>query len=151
MVACPLVSAMAPHASHSGPLTFFRYSKKPLVLRLFTLFSPSAWNFPLSHVPDQYLHSHKVCFLIKYHLLCEPAVILIIFKIMQPSSWRRKWQPIPVFLPGESQGQRSLVGCRLWGSTESDTTEATQQQQQPSPIFPKSLQHFFFFLIRLTA
>ena len=39
--------------------------------------------------------------------------------------WRRKWQPTPVFLPGESQGQRSLVGCRLWGCTESDTTEAT--------------------------
>ena len=31
----------------------------------------------------------------------------------------------PVFLPGESQGQRSLVGCRLGGRTESDTTEAT--------------------------
>ena len=30
--------------------------------------------------------------------------------------WRRKWQPIPVFLPGESQGQKSLVGCCLWGS-----------------------------------
>ena len=29
--------------------------------------------------------------------------------------WRRKWQPTPVFLLGESQGQRSLVGCRLWG------------------------------------
>ena len=38
---------------------------------------------------------------------------------------RRKWQPIPVFLPGESQGQGSLVGCRLWGRTESDLTEAT--------------------------
>ena len=37
--------------------------------------------------------------------------------------WRRKWQPTPVFLPGESQGQRSLVGFRLWGRTESDTTE----------------------------
>ena len=31
----------------------------------------------------------------------------------------------PVFLPGESQGRGSLVGCRLWGRTESDTTEAT--------------------------
>ena len=31
----------------------------------------------------------------------------------------------PVFLPGESQGRQSLVGCRLWGHTESDTTEAT--------------------------
>ena len=37
--------------------------------------------------------------------------------------WRRKWQPTPVFLPGESRGQGSLVGCRLWGRTESDTTE----------------------------
>ena len=44
--------------------------------------------------------------------------------------WRRKWQPTPVFLPGESQRRGSLVGCRLWGRTESDTTEATQQQQQ---------------------
>ena len=39
-------------------------------------------------------------------------------------NWRRKWQPTPVFLPGESQGRGSLVGCRLWGCTESDTTEA---------------------------
>ena len=39
--------------------------------------------------------------------------------------WRRKWQPTPVFLPGESQGQGSLMGCRLWGRTELDTTEAT--------------------------
>ena len=38
---------------------------------------------------------------------------------------RRKWQPIPVFLPGEYQVRGSLVGCRLWGRTESDTTEAT--------------------------
>ena len=39
--------------------------------------------------------------------------------------WRRKWQPTPVFLPGDSQGRGSLVGCHLWGSTESDMTEAT--------------------------
>ena len=38
---------------------------------------------------------------------------------------RRRWHPTPVFLPGESQGQGSLVGCCLWGCTESDTTEAT--------------------------
>ena len=38
--------------------------------------------------------------------------------------WRRKWQPSPVFLPGESQGRGSLVGCHLWGRTESDMTEA---------------------------
>ena len=47
--------------------------------------------------------------------------------------WRRKWRPTPVFLPGESQGRGSLVGCHLWGRTGSDTTEATQQQQQQQP------------------
>ena len=52
---------------------------------------------------------------------------LSLFTFMQ---WRRKWQPTPVFLPGESQGWGSLVGCRLWGHTELDTTEATSQQQQ---------------------
>ena len=39
--------------------------------------------------------------------------------------WRRKWQPTPVFLPGESHGRRSLVGSSPWGRTELDTTEAT--------------------------
>ena len=36
---------------------------------------------------------------------------------------RRKWQPTPVFLPGESHGQRGLVGYSLWGCKESDTTK----------------------------
>ena len=50
------------------------------------------------------------------------ATSLSLFTFMP---WRRQWQPTPVFLPGESQGRGSLVGCRLWGRTESDTTEAT--------------------------
>ena len=50
------------------------------------------------------------------------ATSLSLFTFMH---WRRKWQPTPVFLPGESQGRGSLVGCRLWGHTESDMTEAT--------------------------
>ena len=37
--------------------------------------------------------------------------------------WRRKWQPTPVFLPGESQGRGSLVGCSPWGHWGLDTTE----------------------------
>ena len=37
--------------------------------------------------------------------------------------WRRKWQPTPVFLPRESHGQRSLVGCSPWGRKELDMTE----------------------------
>ena len=59
--------------------------------------------------------------------------------------WRRKWQPTPVFLPGESQGRGSLVGCRLWGRTESDTTEATWQQQEffkEHPALCKMIPHF---------
>ena len=50
------------------------------------------------------------------------ATSLSLFTFMH---WRRKWQPTLVFLPGESQGQGSLVGCCLWGLTESDTTEVT--------------------------
>ena len=57
----------------------------------------------------------------------DSATSLSLFTFMH---WRRKWQPTPVFLPGESQGRGSLVGCRLWGRTELDTTEVTQQQQQ---------------------
>ena len=40
--------------------------------------------------------------------------------------WRKKWQATPVFLPGESHGQRSLVGSSPWGLKESDMTEVTQ-------------------------
>ena len=50
------------------------------------------------------------------------ATSLSLFTFMH---WRRKWQPTLVFLPGESQGQRSLLGCHLWGRTESDTTDMT--------------------------
>ena len=60
------------------------------------------------------------------------ATSLSLFTFMH---WRGKWQPTPVFLPGESQGWWSLVGCRLRGCTESDTTEVTQQQQQQCVIW----------------
>ena len=41
----------------------------------------------------------------------------------QKIPWRRKWQPTPVFLPGKSHGQRSIMGYSPWGCKESDTTE----------------------------
>ena len=50
------------------------------------------------------------------------ATSLSLFTFMH---WRRKWQPTPVLLPGESQGRGSLMGCGLWGHTELDTTEVT--------------------------
>ena len=49
--------------------------------------------------------------------------------------WRRKWQSTPLFLPGESRGQRSLAGYSPWGHKKSDTTE----QLSTAPIF---LLHF---------
>ena len=52
----------------------------------------------------------------------DGATSLSLFTSMH---WRRKWQATPVFLPGECQGRGSLVGCHLWGRTESDTTEVT--------------------------
>ena len=56
----------------------------------------------------------------------ESISIEMVYKYIRLEKiWRRKWQSTPVFLPGESQGRRSLMGCRLWGRTESDTTEAT--------------------------
>ena len=55
-----------------------------------------------------------------------PGLPVSLFKFFKSSMhWRRKWQLTPVFSPGESQGRRNLVGCCLWGRTESDTTEAT--------------------------
>ena len=63
--------------------------------------------------------------------------------------WRRKWQPTPVFLPGKSHGQRSLVGCSPWGHKRVGHNLATKQQQQdpchrmcqawPTPSHPSSL------------
>ena len=45
------------------------------------------------------------------------------------SPWRRAWQPTPVFLPGESYGQRRLVGYSPWGHKEWDTTEQLSTAQ----------------------
>ena len=57
--------------------------------------------------------------------LTNQYVILRYCSLFTFMHWRRKWQPTPVFLPGESHGWGSLAGCHLWGCTESDTTEAT--------------------------
>ena len=83
--------------------------------------STLAWKIPGTEEPGrlQSMGSQRVGH--------DWATSLSLFPFMH---WRRKWQPTPVFLPGESQGRGSLVGCRLWGRTESDTTEATQQRQQ---------------------
>ena len=45
--------------------------------------------------------------------------------------WRREWQPIPGFLPGKSQGQRSLAGYSPWGHKKLDTTEQLNNNNPP--------------------
>ena len=83
--------------------------------------STLAWKIPWTEEPGR-LQSMG-----SWRVRHDWATSLSLFTFMH---WRRKWQPTPVFLPGESQGQRSLVGCHLWGHTESDTTEVTRQPQQ---------------------
>ena len=70
--------------------------------------------------------------------------------------WRKKWQPTPVFLPGNSHGQRSLVGYSPWGRKRVGHHLATKQQQQTthctqtsacSQGWSSQLQTFFFFFI----
>ena len=59
------------------------------------------------------------------HGVAESQTRLTSLALFTFMNWRRKWQPTPVFLPGESQGWGTLVGCRLRGRTESDMTEVT--------------------------
>ena len=60
--------------------------------------------------------------------------------------WRRKWQPTPVFFPGEFQGRGSLAGCHLWGRTELDKTDATSQQHDSiGALSSLSLQIYLYF------
>ena len=79
-------------------------------------FSTLAWKIPWMEKPGrlQSIGSLRVGH--------DWATSLSLFTFMH---WRRKWQPTPVFLPGESQGRGSLVGCRLRGHTESGRTEVT--------------------------
>ena len=74
--------------------------------------STLAWKLPWTEEPGrlQYMGSLRVGH--------DWATSLSLFTFMY---WRRKWQPTPASLPGESQGSRSLVDCHLWGRTESDT------------------------------
>ena len=78
--------------------------------------STLAWKIPWTEEPSRL---QSVGSLRVGH---DQATSLLLFTFMH---WRRKWQPTPVFLPGESQGQRSLVGGCLWGCPESDMTDIT--------------------------
>ena len=83
---------------------------------VFTHSSTLAWKIPWVEEPGRLQSTGSL------RVGHDWVTSLSLFTFMH---WRRKWQPTPVFLPGESQGQRSLAGCHLWGCTESDTTEVT--------------------------
>ena len=78
--------------------------------------STSAWKIPWTEEPGR-LHS-----MVSLGVGHDWVTSLSFFTFMH---WRRKWQATPVFLPGQSQGRGGLVGWRLWGHTESDTSDAT--------------------------
>ena len=95
-----------------GQISIDWKSEKAMAIHSSTL----AWKIPWMEEPGrlQSMGSLRVGH--------DRATSLSLFTFMH---WRKKWQPTPVFLPGESQGRGSLVGYRLCGRTESDTTEAT--------------------------
>ena len=93
-------------------MDYFSYSEKAMAPHSSTLAWKILWTEELGRL--QSMGSLRVGH--------DSVTSLSFFTFMH---WRRKWQPTPVFLPGESQGRGSLVDCRLWGHTESDTTKAT--------------------------
>ena len=100
-----------------GKVMALLFSKLSLLKKAMAPHSSTlAWQIPWTEEPGrlQSMWSQRV--------RDNWATSLSLFTFMP---WRRKWQPTPVFLPRESQGWRSLVGCCLWGCTELDTTEAT--------------------------
>ena len=64
--------------------------------------------------------------------------------------WRRKWQPTPVFLPGESHGQTSLAGYSPWGRKESGTTEHTYMDTASINIFFLFYAFIYLYLVVLS-
>ena len=102
---------------------------------MWTSLSQCHWDRLLWHCskpekhPERFISRSLGIFLISYHRICRTyqysmkwlfsiwVTLLSLFAFMH---WRGKWQPTPVFLPGESQGQRSLVGY-LYGVTQSWT------------------------------
>ena len=98
----------------------------PLEEEMSTHSSLLAWKIPWTEEPGRLQSMGSL------RVRHNWATLLSFFTFMH---WRRKWQPTPVFLPGESQGRGSLVGCRLWGCRVghdwSDLAAAADHQGSP--------------------
>ena len=79
---------------------------------------PSHPFFPF-FPPASYCSPPRSLRVLVYVYMCMCVCVYLCVKI----PWRRAWQPTPVFLPGESHGQRSLAGNNPWGCKKSDATE----------------------------
>ena len=114
----PSCSPSSPSASPSLPFFLSLTDTQCLVLEkaMAPHSSTLAWKIPWMVEPGRLQSKGSL------RVGHDWATSLSLFTFMH---WRRKWQPTPMFLPGESQGQGSLVDCRLWGRTESDVTEVT--------------------------
>ena len=109
-------------SSELHPSHFASSSSLPEIL-IPALSLHSAWKIPWMEEPGRLQSMGSL------RVRHDWATSLSLFTFMH---WRRKWQPAPVFLPGESQGPGSLVGCHLWGRTESDTTEQLSSSSSSS-------------------
>ena len=106
--------------ANKGPsksrLWFFQWSCMDAEKAMAPHSSTPAWKTPWTEEPGRLQSMGSL------RVRHDWATSLSLFTFLH---WRRKWQPTPVFLPGESRGRKSLVGSYLWGRTESDTTEVT--------------------------
>ena len=92
-------------SSQAFLMMYSAYTEKAMTLHSSTL----AWKVPWTEEPGRLQSMGSL------RVRHDWATSLSLFTFMH---WRRKWQPTPVFLPGESQERWSLMGCRLWGRTE---------------------------------
>ena len=100
-------------------------SGKKIKLRLVHYSQSPAWHGQRDRTQLSSMGSSHAHLSIVQQVSLEPKEMDDIIRVLYIVCWRRKWQATPVFLLGESQRQRSLVGCCPWNPTESDTTEAT--------------------------
>ena len=134
-----IIETLKEHSFNISSACWLFFSHKASKSGLLRCFIPEIgnWCLFLQYIPEKAMAPHSSTLAWKIPWMEEPGWLqsmgswrvrydwVTSLSLITFMHWRRKWQPTPVFLPGEAQGRRSLVGCRLWGRTESDTTEAT--------------------------
>ena len=118
---------------HPLLLLFSVFSSIRSFLRSLRIRWPKYWSFSFSISPSKD-YAGLIAFRIDwFDLLASPRNSPDLQFLLEGTQWpymEKAMAPTPVLSPGKSHGRRSLVGCHLWGRTESDTTEVTEQQQQ---------------------